>query len=309
VPAPFGRGYISRTVQVTTAKPGEFTKAVQTTGIITLNPRNPITIDSFKSSEGPYSLLTRYANGGVATDSTAKPAISLGTAVVKGELATGVAGTADSSKGGTAGDLLWFGPGIQPGYLDDDMNVAFPNQALPSPWSPFTMVMPNTQTAAYGGTNYNYDLSGDGAKYQTSTINIGVGKRVVVTGKNVELYVNGDFTTGGNGYIYIAPGASLTLYAGGKATISGGGIANGTGYAANLSIKGLPACTSVVISGNGDYVGTFNCPQAAMTISGNGIMFGAVIAKTFTLTGDGSVHYDEDLGGSGVLTMVSYREQ
>src|SRR5688572_32800454 len=60
VPAPFGHGYIARTVRVDTTIPSEFGKAIAASSTITFNPRAPIVIDSFKSGDPAYSTDGRY---------------------------------------------------------------------------------------------------------------------------------------------------------------------------------------------------------------------------------------------------------
>ena len=128
---------------------------------------------------------------------------------------------------------------------------------------------------------------------------------MVVTGK-VVLYVMGDFTTSGSGYIYIAPGASLELYVGGaKATVSGGGVVNGSGNAANYSMKCLPSVTTVVYSGSAQFVGTLYAPQAALTMSGSAAAIGALVANKIITSGGMSFHYDEALGGGGSKYVVT----
>jgi hypothetical protein len=123
------------------------------------------------------------------------------------------------------------------------------------------------------------------------------------------LWVTGDVTVSGSGYIKIFPGASLTLYVGGNnPTISGGGVVNGTGQAVNFTYIGLNTSTKLTISGSAAFIGTINAPQADLTISGSGGAFGAAIVKTYTGSGGSSFHYDECLGAGGSLTLTSWRE-
>ena len=308
VPSPLHTDYISRTVRVTTMLPAKFSKAIQANGgTIVVNPTSSgATIASLSSY--PYKTASRGAKAGIATTSTNHPAIKVQAGHVYGTALTGASGTVQVSSGASIGDTNWTS-GIEPGWTNNDFNFSFPTNPPPTQTSPNSV---SSGTYPYGGTNYTYRLVGTtggspAQYYSSSSINIGVGKSMVVTDK-AEWYVNSSFTTGGTGFVYLAPGASLTIYVSGTATVSGGGIANGSGIADNLSIIGLSGCTSVTVSGNGDYVGTVNAPQAAMTISGNGNFVGAAIIKSFSLTGNGSVLYPESIGGSGVLTVSSYLE-
>ena len=121
--------------------------------------------------------------------------------------------------------------------------------------------------------------------------------------------MNGNISISGSAYILIAPGGSLKLYGGGtKSTLSGGGIANGTGLAANFSYFGMTNNTDVSYSGNSALVGTVYAPQADFSISGGADFYGAAIVNSFSMSGGGAVHYDEALGAPAALVLGSYRE-
>ena len=97
----------------------------------------------------------------------------------------------------------------------------------------------------------------------------------------------------------------------GKITISGSGIVNNPGNAANLAIYGLPSVKTVTYSGSSEFIGTLYSPSAAFTISGGSDAVGAVVINTITLSGGMNFHYDEALGGgTGLLKYVvsSWRE-
>jgi hypothetical protein len=147
------------------------------------------------------------------------------------------------------------------------------------------------------GTNYTYVLNG-GVNYYFNSVNIGGGKSMVVNG-NAVLYVSGNFTTSGSGFVYIAPGASLKLYIGGTGTVSGTGIVNGNQTAASCSIYGLNTCGTIIYSGSSTFYGTVNAPHAAFTFSGSAGACGSFVANTVTVSGGAAVHYDESLAGSG----------
>ena len=130
---------------------------------------------------------------------------------------------------------------------------------------------------------------------------------IYVSKPNTVLYVTGNVSigTGGGGnappQIYIAPGASLTLYVAGSTTsISGQGIVNATGEAKNFQYYGLPTNTSIDITGNGAFYGTIYAPQADLNLKGSGNssyedFTGSSITKTTKMTGNFKFHYDESL--------------
>ncbi|MDB6065919.1 MAG: hypothetical protein JWR26_2127 [Pedosphaera sp.] len=310
VPAPLSTNqYISRMVQVMTTNPATFTKAIAAKGIVNLS--GSAVVDSFNSSDpshstnGMYAASLHSANGGVVTDSTATPAINVGTADIYGRTDTGAGGTVTTSGSGSVGDVGWVS-GIEPGWASSDMNVTYPDQTAPAGYAGW--VAPASGSYTYGGTNgYKYML-GSGNYTQSGAFTLSATDKTIVTG-NATLVVTGDINIGGNSFIYLAPGASLKLYAMGATTIiTGGGLANGTGLAANFSYIGLPSNTSVTYTGNSALIGTVNAPEAAFTLSGTAGMCGAAIVLNFTGSGNASIHYDEALGGNGLLAMISYRE-
>ena len=130
---------------------------------------------------------------------------------------------------------------------------------------------------------------------------------IIVTG-DAALWVTGDVNLSGGGYIQIMPGARLRLYVGGSASFSGGGIVNSTGFAANLSIIGLSSSTSVSFSGNSDFAGTINSPQAAITVGGGASIYGAFIGRTVRLNGTPTLHYDQALAAPTGLIVTGWKE-
>src|SRR6185503_282174 len=81
VPSPLqANKYISRLIRVGATNPVSiFTRAIATSGPITLGGNNVI-VDSYDSAFGPYNTTSnRTAHGGIATSSTAAGAINIGT--------------------------------------------------------------------------------------------------------------------------------------------------------------------------------------------------------------------------------------
>jgi hypothetical protein len=196
------------------------------------------------------------------------------------------------------GEKAWVNgnnQGVEPGWWKNDLNVAIPD--APGPPSGTTLA-PMQDSYVIGGTNYAYHLPSGNYK-QTGNFSLGDGQYMLVSG-NVSFWCTGDFAVSGSGYIYIAPGASLTCYIGGNATISGGGTVNGTGYATNCAYYGQTTCSTFTLSGRSEYIGVINAPQAALTLSGDSagqIFAGAIIASSVNVSGSYLFHYDESLGG------------
>jgi hypothetical protein len=102
----------------------------------------------------------------------------------------------------------------------------------------------------------------------------------------------------------IADGKSLQLYNQAPSfSLSGNLVLNGNGTASQFAYYGLPANTSVTISGNGAFVGTIYAPEAALTLGGGGNntydLIGSAIANSITMNGHFNFHYDEALEQTG----------
>ena len=115
----------------------------------------------------------------------------------------------------------------------------------------------------------------------------------------VYIWVTGKLTTQGSGYINQDSNVQAYWYVGGDITISGASYQNSSGYAANNTIVGYGTNNKLTISGSADFIGTFNTPGYATTISGGGSLDGALIANNLTISGGSGLHYDEALGGGG----------
>jgi len=90
---------------------------------------------------------------------------------------------------------------------------------------------------------------------------------------------------------------------------------NLTGNAINFGFFGLPSLTSIVWSGNNQYVGTVYAPEGDFTCGGGGNNTmdyqGACVVKTVTMNGKFNFHYDENLKRNGPMSgfqVASWKE-
>lgn len=291
--------YITRTVQVHTRQNGLFPEAVLVKGIVNVN--GIASINSFNSTNaafntfGQYDPLKAEANANVDSISTASGAINLGNGKIYGTVDTGAGGTVSVGNGAVGTNTAWVNSnsGIETNCSAANLNTIIPDAVLPSfGSSPLT-----PQSGIVGLTPYSYVLSA--GNYTLPGLTMTGGSSMYISG-NCILYVSGNVDIRGTSAIYLGPGASLQIYvAGSSCSIGGGGIVNtGAGQtAANLSIIGLPTCTTVDYGGNAGLVGTIYAPEANCTYHGGGDMTGAIVANSLTMSGSISMHYDEALGG------------
>jgi hypothetical protein len=227
------------------------------------------------------------------TDSSDKPAITVGGGTIDGIAVTGPGGTVQNNGGTITGGTA------------SDANVQINSISAPntSGWNSYSSLL----TSLLNGTTYS-PLVTAGKYYNTGDLSLSSQNVMGIFG-NVTLYVTGNFSISGQASIYIAPNSSLTLYVGGPTiTVAGNGIVNATQNAANLTVYGLTTCTNVQMAGNGAFYGQIDAPQSTLTVTGNGDMFGAFTAGAIQLKGNGAVHYDQALAAFTGFVMASWNE-
>jgi len=294
----------SRAVRVNTAKDGLFTKAMVAKDTIDLQGNN-IKTDSFDSTNPLYSTNGFYDpnpnklkdNGDIATNSGIINSINVGNADIWGHASTGPNGSVAVGANGAVGSKAWHmggNNGVEPGWVKDDMNVAFPDIT-----APFTSGF-NPSSGSVGGTNYTYVL-GDG-NYIMGSLRMSGQNKMYINGHAI-LYVTNSISLSGQSQIIIGSGKSLKIYMkGASASIGGNGIANSTGNAANFAYLGLPTNTSLTFGGNAAFTGVVYAPNANFTLGGGGNnsydFIGSSVTKTVTMNGHFNFHFDEALNNS-----------
>jgi P pilus assembly chaperone PapD len=286
--------------------PTTFCRAVLAKQSVTLH--GTMLIDSFNSMDpnhstnGQYDPAKRADGGDVASAASGVNVITdTGNTSIYGHLFTSPSGTVSISGNASIGSLAWVNggnSGIQPGWYSNNLQAAIPDATLPG----VTFTTFQQRSGNVSGTNYNYVVTN--GNYKAASLSFS--GNMCINGR-VVLYLTNGLSITGQGYLYIAPGASLTLYLGGQTSISGQGTINGTGFATNCVFIGLPSCTGIQSSGGSQFIGTIYAPQAAVTLSGGGgqtVNFaGALVANTISISGNYQFHFDQSLCG-GCLPPV-----
>ena len=308
--------YIKRTVQVTTVGQGLHNmglvakRSIRMTGTF-----NSDSFDSTKpelSTNGQYDPSKRSDNGDVGTILSVPEAMKFGGSVhIYGSVATGPEGTITMNNSTSIGSETWVDggkTGIESDHYDKDMNINIPDATLPYTNSGATPV-----NGIVGGINYKYILQ-DGVDYRLSTLKLSSAEKMLVRGK-ARLVVDEDVSITGEAFIQIATNASLEVHVvKEKISISGAGIMNPSGNAANFGIYGLPGVTAVSITGDGTFIGTVYAPQANLKLAGGGTdhldFVGAAIVNSATGRGSFGFHYDESLKKRNpkLLVITSWKE-
>ena len=309
VVAPFGSTnagstnlFVKRLVKVTTYKTSSLGGGITAKGTIALS--GSAVMDSYSSLNGVYSSSIATSNAVALTNTNLSGAISLsGGSSIHGNAVTGPGGTVSGSSGVT-------------GTVSANANVQINDVTFPTFFTnsgtPYSIAVP--PSGLFGSTNY--DTIFTNGNYKLSTLCFGggspnLGTTMAVSGQ-VVIYLtqtgNNVFVVGGSGFVYIAPGGSLTIYTAGDVTISGGGLVNNTLRPINMTIYGLPTCANITDSGSGAYIGVIDAPEALVTDSGSGSLSGSFVAGSFNDSGGSAIHYDTSLGGTQGFAVQTWNE-
>jgi hypothetical protein len=321
VPAPFGRGYISRQVQVetTTKGGGYFGNALLSRS--TINLGGDFKVNSFNSSDpnystnGLYDAATVKATGDISSMSTAAGAIQIGNSKIFGRVMTTPTGSYIIGAAGIVGDHAFQSNSgnagqVQTGYAADDLNLSIADAPVPDSTSWWT-ASPVSFTWTDGVT-YAYVLFNGNFKLITGTTLKG---NLLVLGQ-AQLYVPQDCLVqfDSTNVIKIVAGASLKIHNASNTDAVFGELSNDSALASRLSYWGLPttAGSKLTMTGGANFAATIYAPRQQVVLTGGGIFdrefVGACLADSITVNGRLYLHYDEQLGGWIAGTITSYRE-
>jgi Flp pilus assembly protein TadG len=236
-------------------------------------PGGPKT-DSYRSSNGSYTSQTPRDNGNLCSDG---PINVDGSPVVNGDANPGRGyKTALTGSAVVTGNMSpRLRPLNLPGVDMSTVSVSNNNASLPP------IQKGNNFVPILDGSR-NFLLDGG----RTYTIPSGT------------YYIN-DLTLTGSSKLYVDPG--VKLYVTGKLDTSGGDVINATQIPSNLRI--FMSGSTANISGSSDNHMVVYAPNTDVEVAGSGAFHGAVVGKTLSLTGDGGLHYDEDLKLDDALNL------
>jgi hypothetical protein len=249
-----------------------------------------------------YSDGVMTANTFVGTISSANGAINTGSGDIYGRLGTG-GGTVTHASGA----VLTNSP-TGTGWNNSLVNTNFASN-LVTPVAPALPAVVNTVTTSLT-SNTTLPRAGDAAAADGRYYyNFGSGAGIILSGNNqlnvsdkVVVYLQSHtgataFSLGGNAKIAIASTGNLTVYTNGNMAVGGNGMTNANTNATSCLIYGTNTGSGQTISmtGNATTVAAINAPNADYSITGNGEIWGSIVARNVTLNGNAGFRYDEAL--------------
>jgi len=249
-----------------------------------------------------YSEARKTANAFVGTISTANGAISTGSGDIFGRIGTG-GGTVTHSSGA----ILSINP-TGSGWNNGLVNVPFVCNldtpvapALPAAVNSITTTISSGVSLPRAGDT----AAADGRYYYSFAAGAAIalaGNNTLAVSDKVVLYLQSHAATtaiaiGGNAKIQVTATGTLTIYTDGNIAAGGNGMANANANAASCLIYGTNNGSGQTISmtGNATTVAAINAPNADFSITGNGEIWGSIIARNVTLNGNAAFRYDEAL--------------
>lgn len=262
----------SKTIKVSVFPKPLFNNAVFGADSVTLS--GIALVDSYDSRVGPYSSLTAKANGDVGTNGVLS---MVGTTSVKGDALIVPGGSATGVESRITGEVYYAS---EPLELD---LIGLPDYFASVPTSPDLDLNHDITPLASG--NYHFEE----IKMSSSA--------VLTVSNDTNIYVSNSMTLTGSAQI--TTGSNVKFYINGTANIAGQGILNATGRPNNLQIYGLGSSTSISYSGGSNFYGTIYAPDSDVSVSGGASLFGAIVGESVSISGTGTLHYDESLSDNG----------
>jgi len=240
--------------------------------------------DSYDSSVEPWTREGKMQNGDVGTNSIDVGDLDVGNGIIYGDAIVGA--------GGDPNIVISYNP---------HGNITGSETALSEP-----VLMPSVTDSgletSVGILSGSHTISTD---TRVDSISLASKSKITING-DVVLYVDGNIHISGKAKIDIPVGSSLTIYASETIHMAGQGIVNQNNKPENLIIYGTDDCKKVHFSGQADFYGAIYAPEAEFDSSGQSDIYGSIICNTVDISGQGGIHYDENLNNLGSGTVSDF---
>ena len=338
VPAPLRKGYISRTVRVTTKKQVSVGFGILTKK--TINLGSDFLINSYDDSKGPYNITNAGANVSLGTTSTTPGSLMIADSKIYGSIYSPPTGSYTIGSHGEVGDMAFVNGAndgkVQAGAYHNDLNATIDDVTPPSgysSWSAPTYLgdyKKGLTSYTYNGVTYpcpasgawQYVLTPGNYKMNSSMMDHGnFAGNILILG-DVKVYVPEDckivFGSGNTISIPKTSNGSLQLYNASTTDAVMKDASNDSLVPSKFTYYGLTNTAGTKLSLTGSalfaFCGIINAPQQKVVLTGssggNEDFLGAIKADDFTMSGHTYMHFPESLksGSNGPLLVASWKE-
>ena len=274
------------------------TGASMTMGVISLSSvtiSGGSLVDSFDSGQGAYGASNHGSNAQVGTNLTTN-----GSVVVTGS--------------GILNGSAYIAPGGNPSYavsVSGGGIYSGSTQVMANAISTPTITVPNVG-ASQGSVNVGYGTTTYTSNMHVSSLTLGGGGTLRISG-NITIVCDGQFNSGNGASMEILPGSSVKLYCSG-ATINGGSAVVDGLNQSRMTIFNT-GNGAVTVNNGAIYNGVIMSPRGPVSVYGSGVVYGAVLGSSLSVTNSGTVHQDTRItsgtdnvpipGSSGATTYLT----
>lgn len=338
---------IERWVRISLIKRSRFAVGMVAKDSIRFNGNNA-SVDSYDSRLGAYtpgSFANRFDRGTAGSSSVQVNSLNLGNADIWGSAIVGTANASGLSVGpnGTVGPHGTAQGTVVADNVQTNFTANFDDVAQPAAYTGMGTYSINTISGATTLPRAGDVPAADGKfYYNVNSISLGgnagnvlnINGPVVVrmtpsTGTAISIggqasiriqntYTQNIVTVLPPSVTIVTITPSLEVFTQADVSISGGGVAY-SGKPENFKLWGTrpqsnPTAQSLTINGNGVLSGVVYAPNGNISMHGggnSGNVFGSMIGKNITITGNSAFHYDEalaDLDSDGAFGMNEWTE-
>jgi hypothetical protein len=168
--------------------------------------------------------------------------------------------------------------------------------------------LPNVDTTEVSATNDNSTLVGQGSPFNQGSRDFRLQPNNASDPTEHKVY---DLPPGTyyfddlvlHGQTELRISGETIIYLTGDLITAGSSLVNTSLVPNNLKIFMAGEGNEADLSANVDFHGVLYAPEADVTVSGSGELFGVVVGKTLDVKGTGEIHYDENLDLSDELNL------
>lgn len=237
----------------------------------------PAIVDSFDSARGAYSA----SNKGSAAIVISNRAIAIEGSKIYGDVRSATSSVTLKTSSLVTGNVVAGATIVNNGTIQGTATQNSPSSSIVAPsvsaCSPFTPANRLSGKFSYDAVKGDLTLGGN----SSATLSSGT-------------YCFRNLTLSGSGKLVVS--RAVTIYLTGQFNATGNSSTQTGGIPSNLQISSsYTGDNGVALSGTTDLYMTMYAPQTSVNFNGTPQLFGAVLGKTLTLTGNPRIHFDSAL--------------